>query len=88
MEYKTIIDKYIDSIKEEYTSAHEKTTKAFNYEYFCGKLYGVYEIAEAYLDAADFTELYDYRRDERGDLSMKFNQEYINPIYSTIRRES
>lgn len=88
MDYKAIVDKLIEDMKREYISKHEKTTKAFNYEYLVGHLFGLYDLAKMELSPEDFADLYDYRRADRDDLSGKFNQEYINPIYAAMRKAS
>lgn len=83
--YKTIIDKLLSAIQEEKDSKHEIMTKIINYEYLSGQLYGVFDLAETSLDIKDFVELYDYRRTDRDELSLYFNQELINPVYNIVR---
>lgn len=88
MDYTAMVDKIITDMQTEYESAHERTTKVMNYEYFCGRLFGVYSIAEATMPVDDYVALYEYRRADRDEISLKFNRDYINPLYATVRNAS
>lgn len=83
--YKTKIDGFIDELEKEYESCHEQTTKAINYEYIAGKLYGLYDIAKENLGLDAFIELHEYRKKELDEISVKFNYNILNPLYNTVR---
>lgn len=83
--YKKIIDSLIEELNKEYESKHEITTKMLNYEYFTGKIYGLFDVIEKTLGIDDFMEIILYRKKERDEISAKFNLEIINPIYSIVR---
>ena len=88
MKYKGIIDSILDEMQKEYTSTHEHTTKAINFEYLLGKLFCVYDIVNETLGLDEFLEIYEYRRADRDEISHKFNMEYVNPLYASMRRAS
>lgn len=85
MEYKEIIDNLLKEMEQEITSAHELTTKALNIEYAVGQLYGLYNIAKKLLPYDQYIELYDYRRNDRDNISGRCNREVINKVYSIVR---
>ena len=84
--YKKQIDYFLIEMQHEKESNHEPLTKVLNFEYYNGKLYGLYTIAEKELTPEAFTELYEYNRATRENLYTFFNAEYINPLYNIARK--
>lgn len=85
MDFYKAVDNILKELTDEYASKHERTTKALNYEYFSGQLHFIYKFAETALTFDEYIDLISYRKQERDEISRKFNLEIINPIYSAVR---
>ena len=83
--YLNKIDALTDCIIDEYNSKHEPVTKMINYEYYCGKLHQLFELAQEETTTADFVFYYEYRKEDRDRIAKLINDSIITPIYKATR---
>lgn len=79
------IDEIINEMHQEYKSKHENMTKIINYEYYCGKLQALYELIQDTEELQDFIVCYEYRKEERDNMTQLFNDNFITPLYKITR---
>ncbi len=79
------IDEITNEIQQEYKSKHETITKIINYEYYCGKLQALFELIQDTEKLQDFVACYEYRKEERDNMTQLFNDNLITPLYDIAR---